>query len=250
MADTPRPTDSRDDFYVGYLPLPRRHGRALRVIVPVTLWLAAILAGLAAIGQRSPGGAIWSTGHATVINGTLFTFPYPFLLPEGGSPVFLVEVGKRGSAQRTAPMHGTLVAAKGWTLERDGRRILELVPESDALLPAHGVPAAAPRFITGGAGTLRGEIVDYKCYLGAMKPGEGKTHKACATLCISSGIPPMVVSLAADGSPRYHLLLDPDGGPATGARLSRPGEPVLVTGELGDLGGQPAIRASGIDAAK
>ena len=37
---------------------------------------------------------------------------------------------------------------------------------------------------------LRGEILDTKCWFGAMSPNQGKVHKACASLCISGGIPP------------------------------------------------------------
>ena len=39
-----------------------------------------------------------------------------------------------------------------------------------------------------GAVTLTGEIVDSKCFLGVMNPGNLKPHKACAIRCISGGI--------------------------------------------------------------
>ena len=40
--------------------------------------------------------------------------------------------------------------------------------------------------------TLVGEVVDPKCWLGDMKPGDGKAHAACARLCMEGGIPPML----------------------------------------------------------
>ena len=37
---------------------------------------------------------------------------------------------------------------------------------------------------------IEGEIVDIKCWLGRMKPGDGRTHRACGQFCIQGGIPP------------------------------------------------------------
>jgi hypothetical protein len=37
--------------------------------------------------------------------------------------------------------------------------------------------------------TVRGELVDSKCYLGVMNPGHGKVHRDCAARCIGGGIP-------------------------------------------------------------
>jgi hypothetical protein len=90
--------------------------------------------------------------------------------------------------------------------------------------------------------TIRGEIVDYKCYLGAMKPGEGKGHKACAILCISRGIPPILVSHGVDGTSEYTILTDGDGKAFNDAAAALAGEPVIVTGEVGTLHGLRAMR--------
>jgi len=84
--------------------------------------------------------------------------------------------------------------------------------------------------------TLRGEIVDYKCYLGAMKPGDGMTHRACATLCIQGGIPPALVVSTRTGD-RYYLLTDEAGGRANEMVLGHVGVPVRVRGELSERGG-------------
>jgi hypothetical protein len=50
-----------------------------------------------------------------------------------------------------------------------------------------------------GAFTLVGEIVDSKCYLGIMNPGETNPHRECAALCIGGGIPPLIIAHDADG---------------------------------------------------
>jgi len=86
--------------------------------------------------------------------------------------------------------------------------------------------------------TLRGEIVDAKCYLGAMKPGDGRTNKECATLCVRGGIPPMLVHQTAEGRLGYALVAGIDGravggvGEPGGFLLPLIAEPVEVEGEL------------------
>ena len=45
----------------------------------------------------------------------------------------------------------------------------------------------------------RWEIVDSKCFLGVMTPGAGRTHSACASLCLRGGIPPALLSCARSG---------------------------------------------------
>jgi hypothetical protein len=64
-----------------------------------------------------------------------------------------------------------------------------------------------------GNSTLRGEILDPKCYLGVMKPGEGKPHRSCAIRCISGGIPPFFKTVNLQDERQYFFLLDADGNP-------------------------------------
>jgi hypothetical protein len=229
------------DLYVGYLGLPARHRRFLRVLVPAVLWLMLLVAALAARSQRSPGDAVWESTPQK-LTGTLVAAPYPMLLPEDGTPVLLVEMGKHGAADRLTPFDGHRVTASGWPLHRDGRRILELESADSAIQPdptrPRPIPAPQPR----GRITLRGEIVDSKCYLGAMKPGEGKTHKECATLCIRGGIPPVLVVTGADASREYYLLLNQDGRPLDRDADPFIADPVEVSGEADSLAGLLRLR--------
>ncbi|MBX3356923.1 MAG: hypothetical protein KF745_00695 [Phycisphaeraceae bacterium] len=231
-------TPAPDDFYVGYLPMPQTHRRALRVLIPAILWLAAISAAIIALTQRDPGPAVWDTGLPVSREGTLVAHPYPILrvAPQhpGDPPttIFLVQEGKHGAQDRVASNDGVHVRIRGWRLDRDGREILELLPDADAVTPLPSQsPVPAPTTDTLGPITLRGEIVDYKCFLGAMKPGDGKGHKACATLCISRGIPPMLVVPTTDGHD-YYLLVTDRGEPLPPPMLDLVGEPVVVSGIL------------------
>jgi hypothetical protein len=54
---------------------------------------------------------------------------------------------------------------------------------------------------------LVGEIVDSKCYLGNMNPGNGKVHRDCAVRCLSGGIPPVFATNDFNGSPAALLLI-------------------------------------------
>src|SRR5262249_668401 len=134
---------------------------------------------------------------------------------------------------------GRPVRVTGTFLHRDDRWMFELAegdkglrPLTDAeqrQLPSLSLPShelVAERV------TLRGELIDPKCYLGAMKPGSGKTHKACASLCIAGGIPPMLVTRGPDRRETFYLLTTSEGGPAGSMVLPFVGDPVEITGRL------------------
>lgn len=232
------------EFYVGYLPTPQRQLRFLRIVVPCCLWLLCLIAYLAGRSQQSSGAGTWDQGMPVRIGGTFIAKPYPAILTDGERPelVLLVEVGKRGAAKRTTASTPHKVSVSGWPLHRDGRRMIELEPGSDAITPApDSGPASVPLPRPQGRTALRGEIVDSKCFLGAMKPGEGKTHKECATLCIRGGIPPMFVTRDATGHPTYYLLTGPGNIPLDPSVYPFIGEPVEVVGELADWCGTQTL---------
>lgn len=228
-----------DGPYVNYLPTPPRHRRLLRVIVPGMLWLGCVAMFLWARTQQDPGPAVWDDGAARWFEGTIVARPYPMLITERGA-VLLVESGKVGSRDVGA-WAGRRCRVSGWLLARDGRRMIELESGPgavEALGPAGELPAERDL----GMVLLRGEIVDAKCYLGAMKPGTGRPHKECATLCVTGGIPPVFVGRSADGSPVHALLSGPDGGPIDAALLPLVADLVDVRGRASDLGGLMVLR--------
>ena len=228
-----------DELYVGYLPVPQGQRRFLRLGLPLVLWVACGATFLWARSQHSPGTGAWDQGQPMRLMGVLVAAPYPMLFAQGpdghAECVLLVEVGKHGGRHDAAALDGRWVAASGWPLHRDGRRILELEPQDGALSAASDAgegPVAPPARVRVGTVTLRGEIMDSKCFLGAMKPGEGKTHKECATLCIRGGIPPVLVTRDAAGNATYTLLESPGGGKLGEAAHAYIADPVEVRGEL------------------
>lgn len=242
MADASR-TTAGDELYVGYLPVPPKQRRFLRWAVPATLWALCAVSFLWARSQHSPGPGVWDQGQPITLRGMVFAAPYPILFAHDAAgdlqAILLVEAGKHGSHQRFAGFRGRAATVSGWPLHRDGRRMLELEPGDSAVVADPDSPQSElpPIMKPVGPVTLRGEIVDSKCFLGAMKPGEGKTHKECATLCIRGGIPPMFVTRDALGNPTYYLLQDPAGGPIDPAIFPLIADPVEVSADLATWGG-------------
>jgi hypothetical protein len=238
-----------DELYVGYLPVPQHQRRFLRWLVPAALWSLCALTFVWARSQADPGPAVWEDGRPERFVGTVATAPYPILFANtdgkpGARAMLLVEAGKHGGGDRVSSLSGRRVSVSGWRLHRDGREIVELEPGESGIRADQADPAAAPLPAPTEQGqvVLRGEIVDSKCFLGAMKPGEGKTHKECATLCITGGIPPMLVTRDAGGRVSYFLLMGPGGGALDRSVFPLIGEPVEVSGELADWNGLWLLR--------
>lgn len=219
-------------IYVGYLPIPVRHQRLLRAVAPLLVVVALVLGAVTASMQRDPGPAEWH-GERGAYTGTLAVAPYPVLIPDepGALPMLLVAEGKFGAV--IAPdLYGARVEVRGRLLERDEARMIELAAGRDAIHDIGGSGRSPESPPETASVVLRGEIVDSKCCLGAMKPGEGKTHRACATLCIRGGIPPILVSADEHGAAVYTLLTDAVGGPANALVLPYVAEQVEVRGTL------------------
>lgn len=248
-------------FYVGYLPVPMDVRRFLRVAVPIALWILAIAAFVISRSQRSAGKGEWETATPRTFTGTLIATPYLMLIEEsaqgGTTPrgVLIVEMGKNGPRSSLAELANKRVTLTGWQLHRDDRVMIELEPGEAGVRQADGQSApdlggssaAAPAWESVGVVTLRGEIVDSKCFLGAMKPGEGKTHKECATLCIRGGIPPIFVVRRSDGTTSSMLLANETGGPLDAAAYPYIGDQVRITGELEQFAGVQRLRANAKD---
>lgn len=229
-------------FYVGYLRMPRPLVGFLAVVVGAVVGASAVLAVALVTSQGDWGDAAfqWDSGYQTR-TGILRVDPYPvlYLAPSPGYPagrgIPLSGEGKLGVRERAAALDGRPVDAGGILIGTGERDMLQVGGEVDLR------PAADPAALGGFAGpvgevvgprTLQGEIVDSKCYLGAMRPGQGKTHKLCANLCLIGGIPPMFVVYRADGPPELLLLAGPDGGPVTDALLNDTARYVELTGTV------------------
>lgn len=216
------PDSSSGDFYVQYLPATQRVRRLARIAIPTTLWILVAIGFLRGWNRPDPGTGVWEDATPRTFTGLVQLHPYPMLIvassDESASSAttayLIVEMGKRGSQTRMAPLDGRIVTLSGWILHRSGRVMLELEPGDAAVAMATNDASTAiamqPTSASETTIELVGEIVDSKCFLGAMKPGEGKTHKACATLCVTGGIPPVFVTHDRLGREDTYLLQSSD----------------------------------------
>lgn len=248
-------SDREHEFFVGYAgATPRGIVRRVRRVVLAIVIGSIVAAAAAAGGFRAAGTGFWTPTPQSHI-GQLVEKPYPMLrVPVDGrvERVLLVAPGKHGAGPMVAGRDGEVVSVWGTLLVRDGRRMVELAEEPGPGRTEVIERATASAVVPAGEGprriehvTLAGEIVDSKCYLGAMKPGDGKAHKACAVLCISGGIPPMLVGVPGSESARpvsYYLLVGASGQPLNNRVLPFVAEAVEVTGVVEDWEGLRVLR--------
>ncbi len=152
--------------------------------------------------------------------------------------------GKFGMTALLEGRHGQTVELGGTLIYRDEQAMIEVLPDS---LRFASVRAALPADELVGEVKLRGEVVDSKCYLGVMKPGAFKVHKACAIRCLSGGIPALFVVRSADGSADHVLLADPNGRALNRQLLDLVAIPIEVTGTLYRRGSDLILYANAAD---
>jgi hypothetical protein len=217
------------EFFVGYLATPARTGRFLRRAVVLIALLAGGVALLAGAGQRDPGAGVWDLEHATMLEGDLSIEPAPLVRVKQngvGKSVLLVSEGKIGARERVSGSDGKRVRVHGHMISGRGLPMLEL-DEGAGAVEVLGAGGRAAGVAWGEVATLRGELVDPKCFGGAMKPGDGKTHKSCAVLCLRGGIP-LVLMAVEEGKTVSYLVVDAKGRSVAGDGLEQ------VRGFVGD----------------
>src|SRR5258708_18357969 len=246
-----------DEFYIGWQSnAPPGIGFQVRRAVVFLLALMVVLGVLLAVAQRTIGVSVFEWGKVKSFSGILKSRPYPHLLvprpaanaePAAFSSYYLVKPFKFGLDADTARrLDGQTVSLKGTLIYRGNQTMIEVV--NDSIKPLDNPekrlatdPGAQP--VSLGQQTLIGEIVDSKCYLGVMNPGQLTTHRACAIRCISGGIPPGLLCWRANGPAPYFLLVSPDGKPLNKYLLNLVAEPVEITREVERQGELLILRA-------
>jgi hypothetical protein len=227
-----------NDFYVGYLPqAPTTLARFVRKVT-IVLGLLAVTAALALVAGQMPfANSAFEYGKLRSFEGVIVTRPFPTLLvarpgevgqQDKYSRYLLVAPGKHGADDLVASFDRKQVRLRGQLIYRGGGTMVEITPGSIAVTDA--APAIQETTRDLGSVTVTGEIVDSKCYLGVMNPGQGKVHRDCAARCLSGGIPPILVT--TDGREQF-LLVGLDGR-ALGRDALREfiAEPITMRGDL------------------
>lgn len=229
----------RDEFYIGYLDRapPRTAGHVRRVVIGLVA-LLLVVAGALAATQRPFAPAFFDFGNLRSWRGTVVLEPHPALLIEhptgaGHSRVPLVGPFKSGAGPLVDAAAGRVVELRGTLIARDGQSMIEVDADEASVRVLEGRPPTRPAEVDPlGEVTLRGEIVDSKCFLGVMNPGETKVHRACATRCVSGGIPPVLLVRDNAGRPTYFMLVGAEGEMVNDHVLDLIAEPVEITGTV------------------
>ena len=222
-------------FFIGWAGLPP----GLRRFMAATLAVFALIEiGLAAglyLTQPAPGSGAWDASGEQQITGTLVTRPYPMLrVPASGATpaalVLLADEWKFGVPLGPEFGDGDLVRATGYAVRRGDVTMLQL----DSGLARLGRAEPAVALIPKGERTLTGEVVDGKCWAGAMNPGEGKAHKDCGSLCLLGGIPALFIATDGHGPTRWYVIADENGASLGETLRSRIGERLTLRGMVFD----------------
>jgi hypothetical protein len=232
-----------NDFYVGYLPKsPEQLGRRTKKAIIFLLSFAIGLALLLIFFQQPFAAATFEYGKYRNFSGIIEEKPYPMLriarpgINAGESRYLLVAPGKHGAEALAKGMDSKQVQLRGSLIYRDGQTMVEVIPGTINISTATSSVASSTdksSLKDLGLKTLTGEIVDTKCFLGVMNPGQGKVHRDCAARCISGGIPSGFVS-----NGELYYLIAPQGQPLNTELISKVSEPVTITGRItqrGDL---------------
>jgi len=230
------------EFYVGYLPkAPSGIARKMKVVI-VVLFVAATTCAIGfAVLQRTYARSFFESGKESTFEGVIEARPYPTLLSSpdaanaSASRYLLVANGKHGADAQLAAYIGKSVRLRGRLIYRDDQEMIAVSGGSISALGDAQENQAAPRNM--GEFDLVGEIVDSKCYLGNMNPGNGKVHRDCAVRCLSGGIPPVFATNNFSGSAAVLLLTSPNQKPLPKeAFLDRVAQPMRIHGRVVQMG--------------
>ncbi len=247
MSDSNRPPKPAP-FFIGWSnKLPKALKPCLAVVC--ILMIGGFAGGSLLLGatQDDPEGGQfrWDYG-AQEVEGIIIGGPYPALWVTKGTEalpadqaILLNGNGKTGVQHRVNQYDGKAVKVRGIIMERGSLRMLQLgggkrglSPNEEATDAPSPVPAAEPL----GRWRLSGEICDGRCVVGAMRPGEGLAHKACANLCISGGQPPIFVSTAPVAEETFFLMTEPGEKAVSDALLSNTAGLVTLEADLTRIG--------------
>ena len=232
-------------FFVGSLPVPRDLRRFLTGLALGLVVVAGALGYLIGTTQDDPGPAAFRFDYGRqTVSGVIERTPIPVLhVTQGneripaGRTLMLSGQGKNGVMDRQAAVHGQLVEVSGVILERGTMDMLQLRGGNNGMKAIEG-EGEIPEVEDLGRWKLAGEICDGKCLAGAMRPGRGIAHKACANLCVLGGVPPVFVSTQPFEGTEFLMIAGPGGSDLPHAIYDLMAQYISVEGRItrhGDL---------------
>lgn len=197
-------------FFIGWRrEIPRSLSRFLVVVAAVFVFAGAATGFAIGVAAPDPGNGDYTFPEVTLI-GVIETKPQPILrlAPDGtrkaAHAILLSSEGTNGAADAVADWDGKRAEIRGLLIKRGNIDMLEIAEIKSA--DGSVGPLAAP--VSLGRWRITGEICDGKCYAGAMRPGSGIAHKACAGICFTGGVPAIFVSTGPIEGSSFLLMID------------------------------------------
>jgi hypothetical protein len=238
MSDQSKPDET--PFFIGWASPPEGLRLFLISFAASALLFAGFAAYVIASTQNDPGNGAF-VGRANAI-GVMTALPYPILhvtesqqFPDG-TALILSGGGKIGVQGRADPLDGQMVRAAGARIARGDLTGLQLRGGRNGLRAEEGTSPITLERASLGTWRMTGEICDGKCLAGAMRPGRGLAHKACANLCLIGGVPPVFVSSGKVDGTEFFLVADENGNPIPESFYDYTAIFIEAEGEIEQLG--------------
>jgi hypothetical protein len=230
------------EFYVSYIDgsLGQKTKQTIKRFATASI-LVVILGSLVfSFTQKPFKNSSFELTSATKITGIFHENPYPMLRVEIAKNTYknilLLGFGKSSANPFLEKLHsevkdlnGREISIEGNLIYYNGKTLIQITNDEKVVLVSNTkIPTPKKEVIS--KMTLKGEIIDPKCYFGVMKPGKGKIHRSCAVRCISGGIPPVLATTDKNNISQYFLLTDLDGQPINKAVLPFIGKPSEING--------------------
>jgi hypothetical protein len=228
-------------FYIGWMPkAPSFFAKHVKRVLLFLFPAALVIGYLLSTSQKKFSTANFEFGKLTEVKGVYVNNPVPMLkvFDKNNMSVtlLLVGYGKHGAEtaikelekERDISLPGKEVTLKGTLLYRDGKTLFQIDKNDNPVVSVGEASSMLPVKKELGVQTVRGEIIDPKCYFGVMKPGEGKVHRDCAIRCILGGIPPVLHVQNERGESNYYLIAGSEGEKMNEAVQDFVAEPVSI----------------------
>jgi hypothetical protein len=236
---------NQKEFYIGWMAkAPKSFAKHVKIVLLILFPVALLIAYLLSTNQKKFSTANFEFGKLTEVKGVYYNDPVPMLkvFDKDSLSITLpmVGYGKHGAEtaimelekEKGVSLNGKEVTLKGTLIYGDGKILLQIDKNDNPIVNIGAGSTIQLHQKDLGTQTLRGEIVDPKCYFGVMKPGEGKVHRDCAIRCILGGIPPVLHVQNEKGESNYYLIVGPNGEKMNEAVQDVVAEPVSIEAKV------------------
>jgi len=236
---------NNSEFYIGWQSkAPKSFAKHVKRVLLILFPVALIVAYLLSTSQKKFSTASFEFGKLTEVKGVYYNKPVPMLKvfdkKDLAITILLVGYGKHEAEtaimelekEKGVSLNGKEVTLKGTLIYGDGKTLLQVDKNDDPIVNIGAESTVQLHQKDLGTQTIRGEIVDPKCYFGVMKPGEGKVHRDCAIRCILGGIPPVLHVQNAFGESNYYLIVGPNGEKINETVQDLVAEPVSIEAKV------------------